>query len=99
MKRQASAGKSSKPSRSSRSSRGSSRSKGYVICVRNDDYPASLERGKVYLSFGPPAVGPQGYLAVVDESGEDYLYPASYFHAIDLPQEVEAALALERSAR
>ena len=55
---------------------------GYVICIRNDGYPASLERGKVYLTSGPPEIGPQGYLAVVDESGEDYLYPASFFHAI-----------------
>ncbi len=67
--------------------------KGFVICIRNDGYPASLERGKVYLTSGPPEVGPQGYLAVVDESGEDYLYPASFFHAIDLPREVEKALA------
>ena len=68
-------------------------SSSYVICVRNDGYPASLERGKVYVTLGPPAVGPKGYLAVVDESGEDYLFPASYFHAIELPQEVEEALA------
>lgn len=71
----------------------------YVLCVRNEGYPASLELGKVYLSLGPPEVGPKGYLAVIDESGEDYLYPASFFHAIDLPQEVEEALALKRSAR
>jgi len=70
--------------------------KGYVICIRNDGYPASLERGKVYLSSGPPEVGPQGYLAVVDESGEDYLYPASFFHTIDLGHSGQAPLRAER---
>ncbi|HVT56812.1 MAG TPA: hypothetical protein VHR45_00290 [Thermoanaerobaculia bacterium] len=95
MKRSASAGRSSKPSRSSaRHEISGSPARSYVICVRNEDYPASLERGKVYLSFGAPQIGPQGYLVVVDESGEEYLYPASYFHAIELPQEVEEALAL-----
>ena len=97
MKRQESAEKNSRRSRSSRGPEGRSRArKAYVICIRNDGYPASLERGKVYLTSGPPEVGPRGYLAVVDESGEDYLYPASFFHAIDLPHEVEKALALQR---
>lgn len=45
---------------------------------------------------GLPEVGPQGYLAVVDESGEDYLYPASFFHTIDLGRSGQAPPRAER---
>ena len=57
----------------------------YVLCVKNRGYEASLEVRKVYRLAGvtrPPA---RGLLAVVDESGEDYLYPARFFVQIDLP--------------
>ncbi len=50
----------------------------YALCVNNDGYPVSLERMKLYqvLPYGEPELG---LIRVVDESGEDYLYPASRF--------------------
>ena len=65
----------------------------YVLCVKNDDYPASLEVRKVYRSLADPAATAKGFARVVDESGEDYLYPAAYFVAIDLPQAAAGAFA------
>ena len=64
----------------------------WVICVSSRGYPASLEVGKVYRTLSAPAHGPADHLRVVDESGEDYLYPKSLFRAITLPAQVERAL-------
>jgi hypothetical protein len=58
----------------------------YLLCVRNDAYPASLEMRKVYQALPDPAAGAKNFVRVIDESGEDYLYPADYFVAIDLPK-------------
>ncbi|MBW1716809.1 MAG: hypothetical protein JRH08_16140 [Deltaproteobacteria bacterium] len=55
----------------------------FVICVDNSKYPASLEKWKIY-----PLVGKEealGLIRVVDESGEDYLYPEELFAGIQLP--------------
>jgi len=65
----------------------------YVVCVRNDGYPASLERRKIYEVMPDPDARKHKLIRVVDESGEDYLYPADYFVAIDVPRAVEEALA------
>ena len=59
-----------------------------VICVRNDDYPASLEVRKIYRSLPEPDSERRGLIRVVDESGEDYLYPADHFVAVELPEAV-----------
>ena len=64
----------------------------FVICVRNDDYPASLEVRKIYLAIQDPAATKHQLLRIVDESGEDYLYPEDHFVPIDLPQPVKQAL-------
>ena len=66
----------------------------YVVCVRNDDVPASLEIRKIYASVNDPAEDRAGMLRIVDESGEDYLYPADWFVPIDLNQELLSALSL-----
>jgi hypothetical protein len=66
----------------------------YVVCVKNDGYLASLEPRKIYQVLPDPAAQAHGMLRVVDESGEDYLYPVSYFSAITLPQTLIEALAL-----
>ena len=58
----------------------------FLLCVKNDAYPAALEVRKVYRSLPGPAAAAKGFVRVVDESGEDYLYPAANFVAIDLPQ-------------
>lgn len=63
----------------------------FVLCVENTGYPASLEVRKVYQTLRiTPAEA--GFLRVIDESGEDYLYPASYFVALELPRAAEQAL-------
>ena len=53
-------------------------SKQLVVCIDNDGYPASLERRKIYVALRDPAAEKHGLLRVVDESGEDYLYPKMF---------------------
>jgi hypothetical protein len=60
--------------------------------VRNKDYPASLERRKVYQVLADPQASRLGQLRVIDESGQDYLYPQEYFIPIKLPQAAERAV-------
>jgi hypothetical protein len=79
-------------SRSSGTSRSKVPARRFVICVNAGGYGASLEVGKVYRSLGAPAHGPADHLRVVDESGEDYVYPKSLFRAITLPAQVQRAL-------
>ena len=64
----------------------------FVLCIRNDECD-DLERGKVYPVRPDSSAAKEGYLRVVDESGEDYLYPGSYFVAVKLPPRAQAALA------
>ena len=66
----------------------------YVICVKNLRCRASLELRKIYRRLPDAAAGRHGLVRIVDESGEDYLYPAKYFVAIRLPQAVERAVVL-----
>ncbi len=66
----------------------------YVVCIRNDDYPASLERRKIYQVVRDEQAAQHGLVRVIDESGEDYLYPSDYFAAIDVPQAVAQLFAL-----
>lgn len=66
----------------------------YVICVRNRNCRASLELRKLYRRLPDAAAGRHGLVRIVDESGEDYLYPGEYFIAIRLPQAAEKAIAL-----
>jgi hypothetical protein len=80
-----------KSSKSSVSSR--KRPTGYVVCLRNDDYAASLEPRKLYPVLPDAAAEKHGMIRVIDESGEDYLYPADLFVSLRLPQSVTRALA------
>jgi hypothetical protein len=82
-----------KNSKSNGSSRLPSRGSAYVLCVHNEGYPASLERGKLYPRIRDAAAAKQRLLRVIDESGEDYLYPADYFVAVRLPASVKLALS------
>lgn len=66
----------------------------YVICVKNRNYRAGLELRKIYRRLPDASAGRHGLVRIVDESGENYLYPANYFVAIRLPQAVEKALVL-----
>lgn len=63
-----------------------------VVCVDNDGYPASLETRKIYVVLDDPDAAEHGMLRVVDESGEDYLYPQARFRSIDLPPAVRDAV-------
>lgn len=65
-----------------------------VVCVKNTGYEASLELRKLYSSVPDLDAKKHKLLRVVDESGEDYLYPESHFLRVALPQAVrEAVLA------
>jgi hypothetical protein len=70
----------------------------FVVCVENSGYPASLERHKIYRVLPDQDAAREGDLRVVDESGEDYLYPAEWFAAVEVPRRVRAPL-LGRPAR
>jgi hypothetical protein len=82
-----------KNSRSNGSSRQQNRGGSYVRCVRNEGYPASLELRKLYPMVRDAAAARQRLLRVIDESGEDYLYPADYFVSVRLPASVKLALS------
>ena len=64
----------------------------FVVCVRNTGYPASLEVRKIYTTVPDRGAEAHGMLRVIDESGEDYLYPAKFFMAVTLPQPLRSAL-------
>jgi hypothetical protein len=64
----------------------------FAICVKNDDYPASLELRKLYCVLEDGFAAEHGMVRVVDESGEDYLFPSDYFVRVRLPQAVEDQL-------
>lgn len=58
----------------------------FLLCIRNEAYPASLEVRKVYQAIPDEEAARQQFVRVIDESGEDYLCPESYFVPIELPQ-------------
>jgi len=66
--------------------------KQFVICLKNKGYEVSLERRKVYPVLPDVRAAKHGLIRVVDESGEDYLYPRSFFAAIELPQPIRRAV-------
>jgi hypothetical protein len=66
---------------------------GYVICLSNSGYPVSLEPRKVYECLAPAPRDPKERIRVVDESGEDYLYPREFFVPVTLPKPVLRAFA------
>jgi len=63
----------------------------FTLCIANKDCD-DLEIGKVYQIVPDDAAAEEGYLRVVDESREDYLYPESYFAFVELPQRAQDAL-------
>ena len=64
----------------------------YVVCVDNADYPASLELYKIYRTLPDEDARADGDLRIVDESGEDYLFPAGMFVPINPPDPVRSSL-------
>jgi hypothetical protein len=67
-------------------------SKQFVVCINNEGYPASLERRKIYLALRDLTAEKHGLIRVIDESGEDYLYPKTFFRSIAVPQAVKRAV-------
>lgn len=63
----------------------------FVLCIRNEDCE-DLEPRKIYQVLPDESSANDGYIRVIDESGEDYLYPQDYFVPIELPQAVQRAL-------
>jgi hypothetical protein len=70
----------------------SRRKKQFLLCVRNKGCE-DLELRKLYEQLPDRRGAQEGYVRVVDESGDDYLYPATHFVAVQLPREPERALA------
>ncbi len=68
--------------------------KQFAICINNQDYPASLELRKIYQVLPDERAAQHQMIRVVDESEEDYFYPASYFVPIDIPAAAQKAFAL-----
>lgn len=68
--------------------------KTFVVCIKNEGYAASLELRKIYEVIPDARAADHQMIRVVDESGEDYLYPSGFFIPIDLPRPIEQALAL-----
>lgn len=67
----------------------------YALCIENRDCE-DLEKGKAYRVLSDARARRDGYLRVIDESGEDYLYPDSYFVPLDLPSKARAALGARK---
>jgi hypothetical protein len=64
----------------------------FVICLQNKGYEVSLEPRKLYQVLPDPDAAKHRQLRVIDESGEDYLYPKIYFATIELPPPVRKAV-------
>ncbi|HEX2680087.1 MAG TPA: hypothetical protein VHQ03_02210 [Candidatus Dormibacteraeota bacterium] len=65
--------------------RASERGRHFALCVDNGEYPASLEPGKLYPVIPERDAEKHRLLRIIDESGEDYLFPAQYFKLVTLP--------------
>ena len=64
----------------------------FVICIQNEGYEVSLEKGKVYQIKEYEKTDRKNYIRIIDESGEDYLFPKEYFVSIRLPKAAQKAL-------
>ena len=70
------------------------KSQGFAVCIRNAGFGASLELRKLYPVLDDPDAEANDLIRVIDESGEDYVYPARLFQRLKLPGEVQRALRL-----
>ena len=70
----------------------------FVLCIRNDGCD-DLEPRKVYQVIPDPDAAADGYVRIIDESGEDYLYPADYFVPIEMPTDAAKVLAASSPQR
>jgi hypothetical protein len=65
----------------------------YALCIDNGGYPESLEVRKVYALLPDERAAANKYIRVIDETGEDYLYPEKYFVLIELPEYAAEAMS------
>jgi hypothetical protein len=70
----------------------SAKEKRFAVCIRNEGHEVSLELRKIYEVLPDTLAERHRLLRIVDESGEDYLYPEKFFLPIGLPKPVEKAL-------
>ncbi len=71
----------------------------FVVCVKNKDYAASLELRKLYQVVSDEVAAKLHQIRVIDESGEDYLYPEEFFVAVQLPESAEKAVRRAAAVR
>ena len=64
----------------------------FVLCINNEGYDVSLEKRKIYRVVSDSQATAHNLLRVIDESGEDYLYPEGYFLSVALPPAIRQAL-------
>jgi hypothetical protein len=74
------------------------REQSYVICIENSGYPASLELRKIYVRLADPQAEADGFWRVIDDSGEDYLFPSRFFAPIQVPKSAEQVFAAPAGA-
>jgi hypothetical protein len=67
-------------------------SRRYAVCITNKGNEASLERNKLYVLLRDRKAEADGLVRVIDEDGEDYLYPADWFVAVEVPKAVQVSL-------
>ena len=70
----------------------SSSAQQFALCLNNQDYPVSLQVGKLYTVISDADAEAYGYIRVIDDSGEDYGYAADRFFILELPPQVEQTL-------
>jgi hypothetical protein len=63
-----------------------------VVCIENEGYAVSSQKRKIYIAVRDPLAEKHGLIRVIDESGEDYLYPKTFFRSIALSQSVKKAV-------
>jgi hypothetical protein len=66
----------------------------FVVCIKNEGYPASLEQLKIYRTLPDERVKGHKLIRIIDESGEDYLYPDDFFVPISVPEAVTKVFEL-----
>jgi len=64
----------------------------FVICIDNSDFPASLEKRKIYESVADSDAEKHGQIRIIDESGDDYLYPTECFVEVNLSDDIREAV-------
>ncbi len=77
---------------STRARKGRSSAPKFAVCINNSEYPASLELHKIYRVVADAQAMREGDLRVIDESGEDYLYPSEWFVPVELPPRIKGSL-------